>query len=88
MSLNFYDLTKIRKLNIPASSLEDWMKIVTATDVKDTYWLMRSFIDAYGVAAFWAYKDQNMMNRYGKKLSDAEKIIYIDNMIADQDRYR
>lgn len=88
MSQIVYDLTRIRSLGIPASSLKDWMAIVTASSIVDGYWAMRSFIDTYGVEAFWAYKDQNMMSRYGNKLSNAEKTIYIENMMRDEPRFR
>lgn len=87
MSLVSYDLNKIRSLGVPASSLDDWMEVVTKNDVKEAYWAMRSFIDTYGVEAFWAYKDQNMMARYGRQLSNAEKAIYIENMISDEVNY-
>ena len=87
MSLIAYDLTKIRSLGIPASSLEDWMAVVTAIDTVDAYWGMRRFIDTYGIEAFWAYKDQNMVARYGKKLTDAEKTIYIENMMRHESQF-
>ena len=44
MSLIPYDLNKIRSLGIPETSLNDWLKIVTATSLADSYWAMRSFI--------------------------------------------
>lgn len=87
MSLISYDLNKIRIWGIPASSLNDWMAVVAKNDVKEAYWAMRSPVDTYGVKAFWAYKDQNMMARYGRQLSDAEKEIYLENMMKDEADY-
>lgn len=63
------------------------MQFTACTDITEAYWLMRSFIDSYGVETFWAYKNQQMMQKYGKILSDAEKIVYINRMIESESNF-
>lgn len=87
MSEIIYDLHELRSQNIPPESLTDWMAFVTATNTRSAYWLMRSFIDTYGIETFWAYKDQQMKQKYGVVLSSSQKIEYINNMMNSEDSF-
>lgn len=82
-----YDVNLLKERGAPAESLTDWMKCTTSSNLRDMYWLFRTFIDAYGIDVFWAYKDQQMQQKYGKTLTSSEKEVYINNMIADEVRF-
>ena len=90
--MGIYDINKLKSQGVPSAAFSDWMSIYMKTDeptdIKDSYWKIRSFIDAYGVDVFWAFKDQQMQQRDGYTYDDAAKSIYIQNMIADEGRFK
>lgn len=84
MSLNPYDLNQLKAMNIPAESLADWGNMVMEKDLESAKAKMIGFYRKWGDRIFWAYKDQQMQSRYGKKLTDSEKAIHIRRMLASE----
>ena len=77
-----YDLALLREKGVSASSLDDWYRFTTCTDLKEAYLLMVEFYDKYGFETFWAYKDQQWQAKFGRVLTLAEKQEFISNMLA------
>ena len=87
MSERIYDLELLRSQGVPPETLYFWLSFTSETNLREAYWMMRAFIDTYGVDVFWAYKDQQMMQKYGKVLTESEKKAYIEKMLADEINY-
>ena len=89
--MGMYDINRLKSQGVPSAAFSDWMGIYLKTDeptdIKDFYWKIRSFIDAYGIDVFWAFKDRQMQQKYGYTYDDAAKSTYIRNIIADEERF-